>query len=809
MRWLGLLLCCLLSSMAWAQDEVDYRQIYREATEEYTIGHFDASLKLLEQSIDKFNGALKVSAYRLMSLCYLAKDNQAEAEQYATLLLKEAPYYNVSIYDPQRFVDMVERIKKGNMMTITTASQLAESPEEAPVPVTVITEEMIQASGAKTLADLLTLYVPGISIVEGPEMNVAVHGVYTSSQEKILIMLDGHRLNSRATNSEAPDYRTSLEKIQQIEVLRGPASSLYGNVALTAVVNIITKKGAQINGAKLSVSAGNNNTYRTDFLFGKGGFDFDFMGWASVYSSKGEKRSIDTDDEACYGKVLLPGTMYIGGYNHKPAYDIGFTAKWKNFKILFNTQYAKKVPSYVSVRYPSLLDYDRYRMINGAKPGRSRQATHGELSYEKSGKKWSGKVSIFADMESCSFYDVAGDTLVPNDRYLPIKPGEILDPDDIHKEEFKDLGEYGVYQVQAWNDYTYGGSAHAIYNFHKNRFKGNLLIGTQIENYVMKDNSMLIGDQFDRIIIEFADRNRSIYLGNELNLSVFAQLKTSIGDKFVFNGGLRYDYKHRYNGKQMNEVSPRLALIYHITPNSHLRLGYSHSFVDAPFFYRASTINTYAGGNKLEAEQMDALQLGFQQTLQETGLHYELNLYYNTLKDLIYFLPHRENGDVLTNAGSIKLCGIEGTLSYEKSRLYALLNLSYQHLIKATNYQVTGHHVNSVPDCLIRLLASYGVWQHNKQELRIRGNVAFQTAHYAPLLSDLIYRGENNIVSDPNYQIGARAIVNAGLDYRYRQISASLNVYNLFDTDYSQGGSLYVPIPQQGINYMLTLSYAF
>jgi iron complex outermembrane receptor protein len=48
-----------------------------------------------------------------------------------------------------------------------------------------------------------------------------------------------------------------LDKLKQIEVLRGPASSLYGGVALTAVVNLITKQGIDVDGIKIRAGIGN------------------------------------------------------------------------------------------------------------------------------------------------------------------------------------------------------------------------------------------------------------------------------------------------------------------------------------------------------------------------------------------------------------------------------------------------------------------------------------------------------------------------------------------------------------------------
>lgn len=138
------------------------------------------------------------------------------------------------------------------------------------MPVTLITEEMIRHSGAATLQELLCLFVPGMTMAEGTESNIAMHGVYSLSQENILFLQDGHRMNSYSTNAEAPDYRTSLDKIQHIEVLRGPASSLYGNIALTAVVNIITRKGASLNGGRLSGMAGSQGSYGASMLLGEG-----------------------------------------------------------------------------------------------------------------------------------------------------------------------------------------------------------------------------------------------------------------------------------------------------------------------------------------------------------------------------------------------------------------------------------------------------------------------------------------------------------------------------------------------------------
>ena len=64
-----------------AQNE-SMRQVYGHAESEFKIGHIEQAKKLLKESISIFTGNLKVSAYRLLSLCSLSLDETEEAEEY-------------------------------------------------------------------------------------------------------------------------------------------------------------------------------------------------------------------------------------------------------------------------------------------------------------------------------------------------------------------------------------------------------------------------------------------------------------------------------------------------------------------------------------------------------------------------------------------------------------------------------------------------------------------------------------------------------------------------------------------------------
>lgn len=138
------------------QSEMDNRQQFALAESEYQVGHIDNAIDILQQQINTYNGTLKVSAYRLLALCSLAQDDLTNANKYVDLLLREDPYYSVTINDPERFAELIRNKKEGKT-TLVTASQQAETLEEAPVPVTLITEEMIKAIGARTLKDVYNL----------------------------------------------------------------------------------------------------------------------------------------------------------------------------------------------------------------------------------------------------------------------------------------------------------------------------------------------------------------------------------------------------------------------------------------------------------------------------------------------------------------------------------------------------------------------------------------------------------------------------------------------------------------------------
>jgi len=772
---------------------------FSKAKSAYDIGNIAEARSILNNGMKTYSGQLKLEALHLLSLCCLAEDEPEAAEQYAHQLLKEDPFYRASLDDTPRFADLLQSLKSGTA-TVTSASQLAETLEEVPVPTTLITEEMIENSGCTNLQDLLCLYVPGMTKIEGDETNIAMHGVYGTFQEKILVMLNGHRLNSRTTNSETLDFRHSLSKIKQIEVLRGPASSLYGNVALTAVINIITKSGNEIDGAKITAGIGSFNTYKADFLMGKKYLDVDFTAWASIYSSKGQRLDLNPGDKYYYNNITdQPGYMYIGGYNGKPTYDIGVTANWRDFSFFLNTQYSKKVLSYTPLVSYGLYDYDKYGRIQGNTPGNSRQSTHLEIKYNKIWNNWSFSLNTFADFDNYSMYYVCGDKI----SYSRLQEFEEMGyyPTDVVSLE--QIDSIGLFQCLQMEDFTYGINLQLGYSYKIKGHDGHLIWGVQTERYKMMDNQNIFGNNFNNVISynqetqsEANNFRRSLLYGKETNVSGFLQVKQHISKDLIFNGGIRYDYKRQYNKTNLGSFSPRIALIWNPNEKINVKASYAHSFVDASYFYRANTSAVYKGGEKLTPEKMNACQITASYTFPRINLKNEINVYYNKLTDLVSLniAPYG-----YMNIGKVNIFGIDDNLFYNDQYRNINLNISYVRVLNFSFYDyVKGNDMLNIPSFTGNLTFSNYLIHSNGLSLKILSNLLYKS----------YFNNYNRLTLSGYSRMNQTLILNLGLNCKWRDCSFSCYLNNLLDTDYCIGSQLALPYPQQGRNILFDISYS-
>jgi len=781
----------LMPLMASAQEKQDLRQIYTKAEEAYQIGQLDQAIDLLEGSLNSFTGNLRQSALRLVSICYLAQDDKETSEKYARLLLSINPYYT-SVQDPIRFEDMIALLKSGRSSTVTTASSQAESINEAPVPVTVITREMIdQLSNNKSLRQILATYVPGLNEVSAYSIsNVAMHGVYTNSQEKILVMENGHRLNMRATNNGKLDYAISTEKIDHIEILRGPASSLYGNVALTAVVNIITKNGREVNGVKGKYGYGSYGTHRADFIAGTTLLDADIMTWASIYTSQGKR--IDIPKGSDYSMTPHDGYVYINGYKEKPSYDIGCTLKYKDFNFMINLKSGKQVPQYSW--HGETYNYDAFRTMDGVKPGYTINEKHLELGYTKVLGKVNLNVSTYGDWYDVQDYMPVSDSIIAPEYN---NDGDMIIIDGKPKKKLY----HGLMQYWPFQEYTIGAMAKADANYTFGSMKGNILVGAQFEYFKLSSNDFLIGEEYTKVAVTFPEEKNYLRIGSENSFSAFIQGKHYFTSQFILNAGLRFDNKNRANGKNVSALSPRVALIYFPNEEFSTKLSFSRAFVDAPYFYRQNTSNGYRGSEDLMPEYMNAIQLDFMGRIDNWHLVYDVNFFYNQLSDIVVNNPSTDpDAPKFINSGSLKVAGAETELSFIIPSFRIDANMTYLRPLEAEGYYYTDHQIYSIPAFTANLICS-------KRLINIGNHLVWLNAGFK-FGTKTLNKANSHVPDTKDYELSGNAIVDLGLKYSYRDaIQLSLDCDNVFDRSYYIGGSFYVPYRAQGRTVMATISF--
>lgn len=144
---------------------------------------------------------------------------------------------------------------------ISTASKSAERINDAPGVVTTISQEEIERLGANTLADVLqrasSVFVTGSSLFT--QNAVSIRGdMLTHINNHVLILLDGRPVREGIFGGLDMAILASfpLNEVQQIEVIRGPGSVLYGTNAYSGVINIITKTGTDQTKIKGTVGGG-------------------------------------------------------------------------------------------------------------------------------------------------------------------------------------------------------------------------------------------------------------------------------------------------------------------------------------------------------------------------------------------------------------------------------------------------------------------------------------------------------------------------------------------------------------------------
>jgi iron complex outermembrane receptor protein len=187
-------------------------------------------------------------------LLALASTASAQAPQPSTPQDQSQAPQTQDQQNPQRYEEQV----------VVSASRSQQQLINAPAAVTVVDAQTIASSPATNIGDLLRA-VPGMNVtqVSARDVNLTTRGATSTLATSQLALVDGRSIYLDFFGMVMWDLvPTNMDEVQRIEVVRGPASAVWGANAMAGVVNVITKTPRQL-------AAGGGRS----FTVGVGGFD--------------------------------------------------------------------------------------------------------------------------------------------------------------------------------------------------------------------------------------------------------------------------------------------------------------------------------------------------------------------------------------------------------------------------------------------------------------------------------------------------------------------------------------------------------
>jgi vitamin B12 transporter len=144
---------------------------------------------------------------------------------------------------------------------VVTAAKYVQPRFKSPWNVAILSEKEIKASNTRTAGEILR-QVPGLDVrALGDLSSVSTAGLRVIGAEKTLVLLDGRRINSPLSGM-ADLNDILLANVTRIEVVKAPASALYGSDAHGGVINIVTKKGEKEISRDFSLALGSIGEYQ-------------------------------------------------------------------------------------------------------------------------------------------------------------------------------------------------------------------------------------------------------------------------------------------------------------------------------------------------------------------------------------------------------------------------------------------------------------------------------------------------------------------------------------------------------------------
>ena len=473
--------------------------------------------------------------------------------------------------------------------TVVGASKHEQKVTEAPSAVSIVTADDIKKQGYRTLADVLRS-VRGFYVTSDRGYNsIGTRGMNIPGDfgGRLLITVDGHRLNDPIYDTAASgmEFILDVDLIERVEVIRGPGSSLYGNNAFLGVINVITRKGRDVDGAEVSGSAGGVagtfDTYTGRFTYGnKFTNGVELMLSGTFYDSAGDRSLYYPEFSAINNGVAR---NMDGGWAGS-----GFASiSWKGLSL--EGGYVNREKTWPTAPYSTP---DAIIIFNNPSFATTDKRGYANLQFQHTFEnEWELLASVSYD-----YYGFNG-----------VYPYDYLDP--LHPLTLNQ----DVAQAQ-----SVGGLVQVTKTFFE---KHRVTAGAELRYDFQLDQ-------------ENADLNPpATYLDSNESANIysfFAQDEFQMLKNLALTAGLRYDQFSTFGGT----VNPRAALIYHPWEPTTFKFIYGSAY-RAPNAYENYYVSSVNKLNPdLGPETIRSYELVYEQRV---GQHWSgsASLFYNDIQDLI------------------------------------------------------------------------------------------------------------------------------------------------------------------------------
>src|ERR1700683_189851 len=179
----------------------------------------------------------------------------AHASRYRGLLLCVA---SVAALHEAAAADVTEMsLEQLMQIGVVGASKYEQKQSEVGAAVSVITRQEIRAFGWRTLDQALAS-LPGVYVTYDRQftyLGVRGFGLPGDYNTRVLVTINGNRVNDPIFDSgpSGRELTIDMDLVERIEFIPGPGGAVYGQNAMFAVVNIVTRTGAEMNGAEAAV----------------------------------------------------------------------------------------------------------------------------------------------------------------------------------------------------------------------------------------------------------------------------------------------------------------------------------------------------------------------------------------------------------------------------------------------------------------------------------------------------------------------------------------------------------------------------